>query len=497
MTRPTQELSKVLIRTGQPNFQDPQNPLRGADLIRGDTDLESTVAFLTSRSQMLHNIKGTQSKMIARSLTAAGIGVVAKIVGVINQVVSVTLISKALGAEGLQEQMLAIASVSWFSLLLCGMHSSLPTLLIRSGGNAGRFASIAKTAYLLAIIGAVAAVGLMAAILSLGLIGGVAAAPIAAATICSGAGLILSLSEKVFLAIDRIAQLNILNMLGTLISLAATVVLARSHGTPAGFVVSFFVGVLFPVFIATFVVIPRLDLRSSLSPREFRTNARDLIGVGAFGFGYEVSSYCKLQAPLVLLGALNLSNEIAPVGLGLRLVGLIIGGLSIVIPILFLRIGTAIHVRDQDAGQLWTRLGIVGAAAVAVMAAGIFAIFGEAIYRMWTSGAVGLDHAHRIALAAFSAVSLTESILFPLAAPDPSIARKLRWLFWLEGPAVLAASVAGAIAVPTAYGGAGMLAGAALVMSSATLVLLVFLAKRSSPQGEKEADGLGVSHTRS
>jgi hypothetical protein len=436
---------------------------------------------------MHNNLKGMQSKMIARSLTAAGLGMVAKIFGLINQIVSVTLITKAVGAEGLQEQMLAIAAVSWFSLLLCGMHTSLPTLLIRSGVNTEGFASIAKTAYILAIVGAIAAIGLMAVILSLGLIGGVAAAPIAVATICSGAGLILSLSEKVFLAIDRIAQFNILNMVGTLISLAATVVFARSHGTPADFVISFYLGVLFPVFAAAFGVIPRLNLTSSLSPHEFRTNARELIGVGAFGFGYEVSSYCKLQAPLVLLGALDLSAEIAPVGLGLRLVGLIIGGLSIVIPILFLRIGAAIHVRDQDAGRLWTRLGIAGAAAVAVMAGGIFTIFGEAIYRTWTGGIVGLDHADGIALAAFSALSLAQSLLFPLAAPDPSIARKLRWLFWLEGPTVLVAGAAGALAVPADWGGAGMLAGAALVIGAVTLVLLVVLARRSSPQGEKES----------
>jgi hypothetical protein len=440
---------------------------------------------------MLQSLKREQSKMIARSLTAAGLGVVAKIFGLINQIVSVTLISKALGAEGLQEQMLAIASVSWFSLTLCGMHTSLPALLIRSGANTERFASIAKTAYLLAAIGAIAAVGLTALILHLGLIGGIAAAPIATATICSGAGLILGLSEKVFLAIDRIAQFNILNMLGTLISLAATFVLARSHGTPADFVISFFLGILFPIFVATFVVIPRLKLTSSLSPCEFRTNARELIGVGAFGFGYDVSAYCKLQAPLALLSALNLSNEIAPIGLGLRLVGLISGGLSIVIPILFLRIGAAIHVRDQDAGRLWTRLGMVGAAAAAVAVAGMFNIFGETIYRTWTGGVVRLDQADQIALAAFSALSLAQSLLFPLAAPDPDIAGKLRWLFWFEGPAVLAAGVAGALAVPAAYGGAGMLAGATLVMGNITLVLLVFLARRSSPG--KEAAGLDAS----
>jgi hypothetical protein len=443
---------------------------------------------------MTRNVANHHRTIVVRSLTAASLGVAAKILGLINQIVSVTLISKALGAQGLQEQMLAIASVSWSSLLLFGMHTSLPALLIRSGANTERFASIAKSAYLLAVIAAIVAVGTMALILNLGLIGGVAAAPLATAIFCSGVGLVLGLSERVFLAIDRIAQFNILNLVGTLMSLAATVMFARYGGTSADFVASFFLGILLPLLVATFVVIPKLNLSSRLSPREFRNNAHELIGVGAFGFGYEASFYCKLQAPLVLLGVLGLSNQIAPVGLGLRLVGFIIGGLSIVVPILFLRIGAAIHVQDHDAGRLWTRLGIAGAAVVAIIAAGIINIFGETVYRTWTGGIVGLGHADGIALAAFSALCLSQSLLFPLAAPDPSIARKLRWLFWLEGPAVLAAGVAGALVVPTAYGGAGMLAGAALVMGGVTLVLLVFLSKRSRP-GEKEADGLDAGGT--
>jgi hypothetical protein len=438
---------------------------------------------------------GENHRMLAiRFFTTAGVGVAAKILGLINQIISVTLISKALGAEGLQEQMLAIASVSWFSILLFGMHTSLPSLLIRSGANNEGFASIAKTAYLLALVGAVAAIGLMTMILHLGLMGGITSAPIVTAMICSAVGLVLCLSEKVFLAIDRIAQFNMLNMVGTLLSLAATVALAHSHGTPAEFVAAFFLGILFPAFVAIVAVIPRLRLTSRLLSGDFRTYARELIGVGAFGFGYEVSSYCKLQAPLALLSALNLSNEIAPIGLGLRLIGLITGGLSIVIPILFLRIGAAIHVRDMDAGRLWTRLGIVGAAAVAVMAAGIFSLFGAAIYRAWTGGVVELDRADGIALAVFSALALAQSLLFPLVAPDPSITAKLRWLFWLEGPAVLAAGVAGAAAVPSVYGAAGMLAGTALVMGCTILILLVFLGKRSSSfRGQQQADGMDVN----
>jgi hypothetical protein len=433
---------------------------------------------VSSRPPMLSSFGGSHRPLIVRSLAAAGVGVAAKILGLINQIVSVALISGALGADGLQEQLLAIASVSWFSLTSCGLHTALPVILIRSGANTEAFALIAKAAYLFAAIGAFAALGLTLLVLNLGFSGGKASAIIAAAAICNAGIVVLSLSERDFQATDRIAQFNVLNMAGTLTSLAATWFLARSNGTATGFVVAFYISMLLPFLIGTLVVAPRLMLTPNPSYQDFIISARRFIRVGAFGFGYELAAYCKLQAPLTLLGVLGLSDEIAPVGLGLRLIGFISGGLSIVVPILLLRVGTAIHARDRDAERLWTRLGIAGAGAVAVATAGLFISFGEIIYRTWTGGVVALHQGDLVALAAFSALSLAQNLLFPLAAPDPAIAGRLRWLFWLEGPAVLAAGAAGALVAPSAYAGAGMLAGAALVMGITILIVLAFLARR-------------------
>lgn len=440
---------------------------------------------------MLHNLGGRNRILFARSLATAGFGAVAKVLGLINQIVSVTLISTALGAEGLQEQLLAISFVTWFSLTLCGMHTSLPVLLIRSRADAEAFAAIAKAAFLLAAIGGLCALGLTLLILNLGLIGGLASAPIATAAVCNAAAIALSLSERVFQATDRIAQFNILNMTGTIISLAVTVFLARTQGTAAGFVVAFYLGMLFPVVVAAFAIIPQLHLAVSLSLRELRARARQLIGVGVFGFGYEIAAYCKLQAPLALLSALELSGEIAPIGLGLRLITLISSGLTIVIPILFLRIGAAVHVRDQDAHRLWSLLGFACAAAVAIAAAGLFLMFGQTIYQTWTGGVIALDRPDQVALAAFSALSLAQTLLFPLAAPDPAVAGRLRWLFWLEGPAVLVAGAVGALTVSA--GGAGMLAGEALVMGATTILLLVFLARSHGRSEGSDAKPQGRS----
>ena len=334
----------------------------------------------------------------------------------------------------------------------------------------------------MAVIGAFCALGLTFLFLNTGLMEGQTTAPIATAAICNAATIVFNLSEKIFQATDRIAQFNVLNMAGTLVSLSATVFLAYTHGTAAGFVVTFYLSMLFPVVVATFIVAPRLHLSVRPSLQEFASSARRLIGVGIFGFGYEISAFCKLQAPLTLLNALGFLNSIAPVGLGFRLVTIINGGLTIVLPILFLRIGAAIHARDQAARRLWTRLGIAGAAAVAVAAVGLFAVFGETIFRRWTGGAVTLDPAEQLALAAFASLFLAQTLLFPLTAPDPTVAAQLRWLFWLEGPAVLAAGTVGALIVPAAYGAAGMLAGVTLVIGVVVLISLTSLARsQSSP----------------
>jgi hypothetical protein len=410
-----------------------------------------------------------------RSLGTAGVGAIAKALGLVNQIVSVTLISGALGLDGLQQQLLAVSAVTWFSLTLCGMHTSLPVLLIRAHDRPAAFAATAFSAFLLAILGSAVSLGLTLCILANGWIGGLAAAPVVTAAICNAAAVALSLSERVFQATDRIAEFNLLNMAGTVFSLAVTFVLARIHGTAADFIVAYYLGMLFPALIATMRIagVPYRAVRPSIE--ELWRRARELVGVGFFGLGNEVAAFCKLQAPLALLGVLDVTADIAPVGLGLRLVALVSGGLSIILPILLLRIGVAIQMRDQAAKRFWNGIGFACAATVAVGATGSWIIFGQAIYRVWTGGVVTLHPSVQLSLAVFSALFLMQNLLFPLAAPDPVIARRLRWLFWLEGPAVLIASAIGLHAAPAIYGGAAMLAGAAAVMAATLVVLLVCL----------------------
>src|SRR5262249_54449932 len=88
---------------------------------------------------MLDSSSSSNRTLLFRSLTATGSGIAAKVVGLINQIVSITLITNALGAEGLEAQIPAIASVSWFSLTFLGMYTSQeylswkPTTPLREG----------------------------------------------------------------------------------------------------------------------------------------------------------------------------------------------------------------------------------------------------------------------------------------------------------------------------------------------------------------------------
>lgn len=426
---------------------------------------------------IIRNFKASDRILILRSLTTAGFGVAAKVLGLVNQIASIALISSTLGADGLQEQILAIAFVGWFNLTQWGMYTSLPVLLIRSSSRADSFATIVKTAFLIAAVGCLCALGLTLLIIDRGWLGGPATAPIAMAAVCNAVTIVLGISERVFQAIDRIAQFNILNMSGTLVSLAATFYFSRMQGTTSDFVLAYYVSMMLPALIATLAILPRMKLAARVSLHDLISSSRRLVGVGIFGYGYEIAAYCKIQAPLTLLSALHLSNEIAPVGIGLRVVALVSGSLSIVIPILFLRIGQASQLQDQEARRLWTYLGIACSIAVAIAIAGLFLLFGQPVYQTWTGGAVKLDQSDQVALAAFSALYLAQNLLYPLAAPHPAIAGKLRWMFWLEALAILAAGTGGALAVPAAYGGAGMLAGATLVLGLTVLILLVFLAR--------------------
>ena len=63
-----------------------------------------------------------------------------------------------------------------------------------------------------------------------------------AAGVCNALAVAFNLSERVFMVTDRIAQYNLLNIAGTILSLTVTVFLARIHGTVSEFVVAYYLG---------------------------------------------------------------------------------------------------------------------------------------------------------------------------------------------------------------------------------------------------------------
>src|ERR1700742_1386872 len=106
-------------------------------------------------------------RIVVRSLLTAGVGVVGKALGLSNQILSVALISSALGKDGLQEQLIATSFVAWFQLTLLGMNPAFASRLIHSSENPEAFAKIAKTAFFFTALGALVAVSTTSGILFL------------------------------------------------------------------------------------------------------------------------------------------------------------------------------------------------------------------------------------------------------------------------------------------------------------------------------------------
>ena len=242
------------------------------------------------------------------------------------------------------------------------------------------------------------------------------------------------------------------------------------------------------------MVAPRLMLTASPSYPEFIASARRLIGVGSLWIWLRDIRLLQASGAFGSLERFGASPMRLPrLGLGLRLVALVNGGLSIVIPILFLRVGAAIHARDHDARRLWTRLGIACAGAVAIAAAGCS--FSSA--RQSTGH--GRAGSSRFIRRNLSRLRLSPHSLWPKLfcsrsprrtrlSPDncagcsglrvPPCSQQARWARLLFPP-------------PTR--GAGMLAGATLVIGVVVLISLLCLARNQSSQVTSE--GFNSSRT--
>ena len=159
-------------------------------------------------------------------------GLISKSFGLINQIATTYILAGALGAHGLQSQMLAISFVSWFSLMLLGTQASLPTVLLSKADDDRVAGLYTKSAFLISIFCALAALVLALSILALIHSEYLAETPVLAAVFCNSLLLSVSLSEQMFQALHRIVTFNLLNVTGSILSLLATYALSRTNGGP-------------------------------------------------------------------------------------------------------------------------------------------------------------------------------------------------------------------------------------------------------------------------
>ena len=235
---------------------------------------------------------------------------------------------------------------------------------------------------------------------------------------------------------------------------------------------------LIPTVLATALIVSRKSLWSSLSFKEFHHCMRHLMSMGVYGQGFSLAYYCKLQAPLLILDALNLPTEITKVGIISRFSVLLISGLSILSPLFFVRIGNALQKKDWTEFQFWTHLGLGVSAGMAIIVGGVCFFFGPLICKAWTGGIVNLDQFGQIVLAVYCASLLFQYLLLAVSAPDSVTIRRVRWLFWVEALAVPAIGALGALY----FGGSGMLGGMGLVMALTVSIQFVVILRRVSSE---------------
>jgi hypothetical protein len=403
-------------------------------------------------------------------------GLIAKGLGFCNQIGSTYLLAAAWGSSGLKLQMVAISFVSWFYLLLFGMQTSLPTLLISARDDTRLRTLYIQSAFVAAFLCALVALTVSLSVRSLSNTSTLSEAPVLAAAACNALLLFFSLSEQVYYADQKAAKFNLLNGAGSFLSLASASVLATLHGGESGFIIAYYTSMLFPAMSAGCLILSENQVWRRRELHQLRLCTQRLLLEGRYGLGYSVSLYCKTQAPLLILDVMEQSDDIAKTGLSLRFAALVYSSASIFFPVLFTRIGFALKGADYGAYSRWRLVGLALTGIASFFVAVISILFGQKIFEIWTGGAVSLEPTDCLALATFSVALLVQYVLLSVTAPDTVATARLQWLYWLEAVFVVVAAILGA----HLHGGSGLLAGMSMVMSSSIFVVLLVIEHRKN-----------------
>lgn len=427
-----------------------------------------------------HSLKSIFSNGTFISLAA---GTASKLTGFINQIISTMLISKTLGAESFDYYLFSVSFVSWFSILLFGTNSTLPTILMHEPNDQKEFSLIVKAALIIAFCGGLAALLLTYLFLSKDIFHNTQLQLyITTSAICNFTVVIFSISYSIFIVLGKILEYYLYNAIGTIISLLLTFWFSRTHGTVTDFILSYYISIIFPLLGISVVNRRELDIFSCVPLNKLTGQIYNILIKSGSGFGFEVAAFSKLHMPVSMMGLMGFTNQIGIVGIGIRFTNLITGGLNVIFPIMILKAGNAAARKDKRGIMLWNLVGLCSGVLLSSITAYLFIVYGNEIYYNWTSGVISLHPSDKLSMAAFSALYVFQEIMFRLAMVDPKKMDRLKYIFWFECLFIVSFGYINVYFSEASHAGGAILNALALIMiMSNTFILgVVFLDQNSN-----------------
>jgi len=364
-----------------------------------------------------------------------GSGILAKSVGLLNQLLAIPMVAYALGQSGLSAFLLSISIASWFNLTALGSQNALTVELVRarsSENEARRFLAAASLLY-----GAGALFCLIAGFAFLfvhrsGVLGQLPPGSVlCAATMMNALYILTWMSEPVLAAHKKTHWFNFASAAGSIASLAGTCAAYVLHLRPEAFVIAYYLSLVIPTVGMYALTVHRGALR----PRDYLGAAgalRQLIERGWRNFGFQASWALKTQVTLFLVAIISSSENVADCGGAIRFCSLYVSGFSVLFNPLLAELS---HLKREgktlDFRRLWRRA-LARAAVAASLVTLVLLVVGPAGYRTWLGHVVPISSTTALLWSVMAAIVALEWLMIVLSSPVAST-RALSALVWSEG----------------------------------------------------------------
>lgn len=409
-------------------------------------------------------------KIVLNVIAVVASGIFSKLAGFINQLVSLWLITSAVGQQGLEAIFLAVAFVGWFNLTLLGAQTAFPNLLIESKKDASTHRQLLIAGGYISLFSTIACI--LCSVILLYIIpqsSRIHSTPIIWAVAANATLILFSLSEQYLQAINKTYQFNLLSAIGSASSLFITWLAVYYRSDLSIYVLAYFASFVIPVIFATAIVLVHFEGKGLFHLTLVLPVISRLIKTGSFSLGFIANVSVKLSAPLLILDLRNYDSEIPFLGVALRLSTMIISGASVVAPVILFHSGTARSTQNIFALKQWRTNTILFASVGAGFVFFTIFIGGQSLLTIWTRGLLSPNSMEILSLALFAALWMFEYIIFQFSATAINQIRGVWWLFWAE-------SASGLLLMwqfTSMYGGAvGTLLGLIIPMLISIIILL-------------------------